>query len=151
MKKEEVLKKFFPSPDDTVFGKQFISSIYRAGYIILSPEEEEKVKKKKEGNMKELSKKRLVYLLAIMEKNSIEYSVDNNSYEIRLIPEIQQARKQIKALIKKEVTEEWIEKKAFRLFARLLNINGAFLEAEGMRNAIKAFIRSLVGEINGVV
>ena len=50
--------------------------------------------------MEELSKKRLVYLLAIMEKNSIEYSVVNNSYEIRLIPEIQQACKQIVALIK---------------------------------------------------
>ena len=98
--------------------------------------------------MKKLSKERLGYLLAIMEKNSIEYSVANNSYEIRLIPEIQQAYKQIKEMIQKpEVTEEWIEKKAFRLFARLLNINGAFLEAEGMRNAIKDFIRSLVEEI----
>ncbi|MCK5127943.1 MAG: hypothetical protein KAR42_16920 [candidate division Zixibacteria bacterium] len=49
--------------------------------------------------MKELSKKELENLLAIMEKNSIQYSIDNNSYEIRLIPEIQQACKQIKALL----------------------------------------------------
>ena len=49
--------------------------------------------------MKKLSKKRLEYLLAIMEKNSIEYSVANNSYEIRLIPEIKQACEQIKMLI----------------------------------------------------
>ena len=49
--------------------------------------------------MKELSKERLEYLLAIMEKNSIEYSVEHNSYEIRLISEIQQACKQIKALL----------------------------------------------------
>ena len=53
--------------------------------------------------MEELSKKRLVYLLAIMEKNSIEYSIANNSYEIRLIPEIQQAYKQIKVLINNRV------------------------------------------------
>jgi hypothetical protein len=52
--------------------------------------------------MKELSKKELEHLLAIMEQNSIEYSVDNNSYEIRLIPEIQQACKQIRKLINKE-------------------------------------------------
>ncbi len=49
--------------------------------------------------MKKLSKKELEDLLAIMERNSIEYSVVNNSYEIRLIPEIQQACKQIKVLI----------------------------------------------------
>ena len=49
--------------------------------------------------MERLSKKRLEYLLAIMEKNSIEYSVVNDSYEIRLIPEIQQACKQIRELI----------------------------------------------------
>ena len=49
--------------------------------------------------MKKLSMKRLKYLLAIMEKNSIEYSVVNNSYETRLIPEIQQACKQIKEMI----------------------------------------------------
>ena len=53
--------------------------------------------------MKELSKERLEYLLAVMEKNSIEYSVVNNSYEIRLIPEIQQAYKQIKVLINNHV------------------------------------------------
>ena len=53
--------------------------------------------------MKKLSKKRLKYLLAIMEKNSSQYSIDNNSYEIRLIPEIQQAYKQIKALINNRV------------------------------------------------
>ena len=53
--------------------------------------------------MEELSKERLEYLLAIMEKNSIEYSVANNSYEIRLIPEIQQAHKQIKALINNRI------------------------------------------------
>lgn len=55
--------------------------------------------------MKELSKERLEYLLAVMEKNSIQYSIDNNSYEIRLIPEIQQAHKQIKMLIKNSVAE----------------------------------------------
>ncbi len=61
-----------------------------------------------------------------------------------------QAYNQIVSLIKKpEVTEEWIEKKAFRLFARLLNINGAFLEAEGMRSAIKDFIHSLMEDIHG--
>ena len=49
--------------------------------------------------MKKLSKERLEYLLAVMEKTSIEYSIANNSYEIRLIPEIQQACKQIKALL----------------------------------------------------
>ena len=49
--------------------------------------------------MKKLSKKELEDLLAIMERNSIEYSVVNNSYEIRLIPEIQQACKQIKAML----------------------------------------------------
>ena len=49
--------------------------------------------------MEELNKKELENLLAIMEQNSIQYSVDNNSYEIRLIPEIQQACKQIKALL----------------------------------------------------
>ena len=49
--------------------------------------------------MKELSKEGLKYLLAIMKKNSIEYSIVNNSYEIRLIPEIQQACKQIHKLI----------------------------------------------------
>ena len=54
--------------------------------------------------MKKLSKERLEYLLAIMEKNSIEYSVTNNSYEIRLIPEIQQACKQIKVSINNRVT-----------------------------------------------
>jgi len=53
--------------------------------------------------MEELSKERLGYLLAIMEKNSIEYSIVNNSYEIRLIPEIQQACKQIKVLINNSV------------------------------------------------
>ena len=53
--------------------------------------------------MEKLSKKRLKYLLAIMEKNSIEYSVANNSYEIRLIPKIQQAHKQIKVLINNSV------------------------------------------------
>ena len=49
--------------------------------------------------MAKLSRERLEYLLAVMEKNSIEYSTVNNSYEIRLIPEIQQACKQIKALL----------------------------------------------------
>lgn len=49
--------------------------------------------------METLSKERLEYLLAVMEKNSIEYSIDNNSYETRLIPEIQQACKQFKALL----------------------------------------------------
>ena len=49
--------------------------------------------------MKKLSKKRLEYLLAIMKKNSIEYSVVNNSYDIRLLPEIKQACKQIKEMI----------------------------------------------------
>jgi hypothetical protein len=53
--------------------------------------------------MKELSKKELEDLLAIMEQNSIQYSVDNNSYEIRLIPEIQQAYKQIKVLLNNSV------------------------------------------------
>lgn len=53
--------------------------------------------------MKELSKKRLKYLLAIMKKNSIEYSVVNNSYCIRLIPELQQAYSQIIKLIHKDV------------------------------------------------
>lgn len=46
-----------------------------------------------------LSQERLEYLLAIMEKNSIEYSIDNDSYETRLIPEIQQACEQIKAIL----------------------------------------------------
>lgn len=50
--------------------------------------------------MKELSKEKLECSLAIMEQNSIQYSIDNNSYEIRLIPEIQQARKQIEEMIK---------------------------------------------------
>lgn len=49
--------------------------------------------------MKKLSKEEIKNLLAIMEKNSIEYSIEHNSYEIRLIPEIQQACKQIKALL----------------------------------------------------
>ena len=48
---------------------------------------------------------------------------------------------------KPEVTEEWIERKMMKLFARLLNINGPFIQAKGMRNAIKDFIRSLVGKI----
>lgn len=43
MKKEEAIKQFFPSPDDTVFGINWINSIYKDGYVILSPEEMKKV------------------------------------------------------------------------------------------------------------
>lgn len=51
--------------------------------------------------MEELSKERIEYLLTIMKQNSIQYSIDNNSYEMRLISEIQQACKQIKGLLNK--------------------------------------------------
>ena len=96
---------------------------------------------------KTLSNERLEYLLKIMEKNSIEYSVDNNSYEIRLIPEIQQAYNQIVALIKKGVTEEWIEEKARdllnSLFAPSANTHCYLLPI------IKDFIHKIVEEIHG--
>lgn len=59
--------------------------------------------------MKKLSKERLEYLLAIMKKNSIEYSVVNNSYDIRLLPEIKQACKQIKEMIHQQgIDEDWL-------------------------------------------
>ena len=58
---------------------------------------------------KTLSKERLEYLLAIMKKNSIEYSVVNNSYDIRLLPEIKQACKQIKEMILQQgIDEDWL-------------------------------------------
>lgn len=52
--------------------------------------------------MPELSQERLNYLLKIMHRKSIEYFENENSYEIRLIPELQQAYNQICKLIEKE-------------------------------------------------
>lgn len=102
---------------------------------------------KKEDLLEELSKKKLEDLLAIMEKNSIQYSIDSNTYEIRLIPEIQQACKQIKALIKKEVTEEWIEEKAREAHDTFLAVpDNCDYKCTAMR-IIKDFIRKIVEEI----
>jgi len=59
--------------------------------------------------MKELSKERLEYLLTIMKQDSIQYSIDNNSYKMRLISEIQQACKQIKEMIHHQgIDKDWL-------------------------------------------
>ena len=50
--------------------------------------------------MPELSQKRLNYLLEIMSRKSIEYFENENSYEIRLIPELRQAYDQLRKLIR---------------------------------------------------
>lgn len=43
MTKDEAIEKFFPMVDDTTFGKMFISSLYGAGYMIITPEELSKI------------------------------------------------------------------------------------------------------------
>lgn len=55
--------------------------------------------------MLELSQERLNYLLKIMHQKSIEYFENENSYEIRLIPELQQACNQIHKLIKNQLSK----------------------------------------------
>lgn len=43
MKEKDAIKKFFPNPDDTTFGRMFIFSLYKQEYIIITPEEKKKI------------------------------------------------------------------------------------------------------------
>lgn len=43
MKEEDAIKKFSPTPDATTFRKMFIKSLYKEGYTIITPEEDEKI------------------------------------------------------------------------------------------------------------
>jgi len=43
-----------------------------------------------------------------------------------------------------EPNEELVQKKTSQLFSRLLSVNGAFNEAEKMRNSIQSFLRKLL-------
>lgn len=43
MTKEEAINEFFKDADDTVFGKHFINWLYDRGYMIVTPEELEKI------------------------------------------------------------------------------------------------------------
>ena len=91
--------------------------------------------------MKELNRERLDYLLKIMHQKSIEYFENENSYEIRLIPELQQAYQQIKERIQKpEITEGFIEEKAIELY------NCLYYPTFSL-DQVKDFIRELVKEI----
>ena len=110
-----------------------------------------------------LNKKRLGYLLAVIEKNSVEYSVANNSYEIRLIPEIRQACKQLRHLIQQkperkiEVDEKYIEEIERKLFDAIIkaeSINGTFDKHFSCSGKIgiekrKEFITQVVRDVKG--